>query len=169
MKRKFIKPIVLLFLSVLCSVNFSMAQVGPVVSISETMQSLPGEIKTFLSTYFPQAQATAIEMKTMAGYYDIKLDNGYDLEFQTSGAWKEIEAPGKTSINPGIVEALLPDIIYQDLKKNRVEDKVREMEFDAVKGYKIDTGKKKDFYYDINGILLQIQDVKKDKKDKRDH
>ena len=87
MKSKFIKPIVLFVLSMMMGINMATAQIGPVVSVSETEKSLPADIKTFVNKYFPGAIMTEIQLKTLDGIYKIKINNGYSLKFQTSGQW----------------------------------------------------------------------------------
>ena len=166
MKKNQFKWMLLLLFSVMISSQVATAQIGPVVSVSETAESLPGEIKSFLTAYFPNAKVASVELETMDNMYEIKLDNGYELEFLTSGAWQKIEAPKKMNIERGVAEAILPEVIYLDLKKHHAEDHLRELKL-CKEGYKIEVGKKKIFYYDPNGALVDIVDKKKDKDSKR--
>jgi len=63
MKVRVFKSMACLLFATLLSTSFVFAQVGPVVSISETQQSLPKDIKVFLSSYFPTESIQSIQLR----------------------------------------------------------------------------------------------------------
>ena len=93
MKTTILKSLIVIVLSMTMSVGITYAQMGPVISVSETEKSIPASIKTFINTYFPGTTMTEINLKTMDGIYSIDLSNGYELKFLNTGQWLEIEAP----------------------------------------------------------------------------
>ena len=99
MKTRFLKPILLIFMSMTIGVNMASAQMGPVVSVSETLNSIPTEIKNFINNYYPGTTITEIQLKTMDGIYNINLSNGYELKFLSTGQWLEIDAPNGALIS----------------------------------------------------------------------
>ena len=117
MKTRFLKPILLLFMSLTIGINMASAQMGPVVSVSETENSIPTEIKSFINNYFPGTTMTEIQLKTMDGIYKIDLSNGYELTFLSSGQWLEIDAPKGALISTEITINLLPAASVEHLSQ----------------------------------------------------
>lgn len=61
--------------------------------ISES--KLPSAAKDFIETHFPDATVVRATKDTEGSTeYDVRLDNGFKLEFNNSGAWREIEGYG---------------------------------------------------------------------------
>ena len=144
MKSKFIKPIVLFVLSMMMGINMATAQIGPVVSVSETEKSLPADIKTFVNKYFPGATMTEIQLKTLDGIYKIKINNGYSLKFQTSGQWLEIDAPKVAMLSTTMVTDLLPAESVKHLTDRGVIPRITELTFKPHLGYKAEVAKSQD-------------------------
>lgn len=154
MKKRTFLIITILSLSFIIP-NRVNAQIGPVVSVSENQQSLPESIKTFLKTHFPNVATEEIKLKTLSSIYEVDLKNGYDLKFNTDGDWVEIEAPNNIYISHDLVYKLLPGEIYENLKKHNVVNKIKEIDFNPIWGYKIDINKKDDLYFNLNGNKTQ--------------
>ncbi len=165
MKKSILKLILYLFVSILTCTGYATAQIGPVVSVSEVYETLPNDIKNFLGTYFPDAATRNIELKTMQNVYEIELNNGYDLEFLTSGHWTEIDAPDKAVISQNIIQGVLPGKSYDHLEKEKVLNQIDELEFNPNYGYKVSIEKGKAYYFDLNGDHTKAPF--KDKKDKK--
>ncbi len=155
MKTRFLKSaLVLLFMMI--GVNFVSAQIGPVVSVSENKSSLPPEIITFISSYFPAATVKEVELKTIEGAYEIELNNNYDLKFvKKTSQWLQIDAPDNSIIPQILVKDLLPGEIYNVLVRNNVVYVINEMTYNPAKGYKIETTGDKEFYFDLNGNKIR--------------
>ncbi|MEG1006752.1 MAG: PepSY-like domain-containing protein [Bacteroides sp.] len=151
MKVRVFKSMASLLFATLLSTSFAFAQVGPVVSISETQQSLPKDIKVFLNRYFPTESIQSIQLKTLLNVYDIELNNGYDLKLLSTGQWLEVEAPDKATLSESILRSLLPETIYKHLKEKRALRKVKDLHFNPQKGYKADLKKDKTYCFDLNG------------------
>lgn len=151
MKVRVFKSMACLLFATLLSTSFVFAQVGPVVSISETQQSLPKDIKVFLSSYFPTESIQSIQLKTLLNVYEIELNNGYDLKLLSTGQWLEIEAPDGATLSESILSSLLPETIYKHLKEKRALRKVEDLYFNPQKGYKVDLKKDKSYCFDLNG------------------
>ena len=151
MKISTFKSALFLFLSMMVSTPFVSAQIGPVVGISETKQALPYEIKLFLNIYFPAVPTANIQLKTLEQIYEIELNNGYELKFQSSGEWIEIEAPDEVTLPERMLSTLLPSSSYRYLKDKRALHTVENLNFDPLKGYKVELSNDKSYYFDLKG------------------
>lgn len=154
--RKHLFKAVLLMMMFMSSSIFLYAQVGPVVSISQTPASLPSTITTFLNSYFPGALPSDVELKTLSNIYEIELDNNIDLKFDAkSGQWLDIDAPDKSTISQVIISDLLPGEIYNNLQRRNLVYKINEMEYNPKFGYKLETDRGRDMYFDLNGNKIK--------------
>lgn len=131
---------------------------GPVVSISENYNSLPTQIKDFLTKYFPNVASKEIEMKPMKGIYEVDLTNGYDLQFLTSGQWVKVDAPNKTVIPETMLKDLLPKDSYAFLKKKKLTKKIKEITHNPDKGFKVEAQRDKEYYFDLEGNKVDRRD-----------
>lgn len=177
MRRKFCIPIMAIF-ALLISVSFvAEAQQktktpintfgpGPVVSISESYASLPQSIQNFLATYFPGIPSSKIELNTLRGIYNIELMNGYELKFNKSGNWIDIEGTNKTPISPNIIQALVPANTYNLLVANNAVNNIKEMQYNPEKGYKITMRKVQVYFFDAKGNPIQAPKQQWDKRKK---
>lgn len=152
MKQKnFLASLLVLSCMLFCS-NYVQAQIGPVVRVSETQQSLPDAVQNFIMSYFPNAAVAYAEFEISDNYYDITLNNGYELELRPNADWLTIEAPKGQAISEPLLKGLLFERIYEHLKHKNKLDKVEEIQFYPIKGlYKVDCINSKDYWFDING------------------
>lgn len=155
MKKQIIKSM-MLFAILASSASFVSAQIGPVVSISQTQSSLPATVNSFLNSYFPGATPTDIELKTLANVYEIELNNQIELKFDSqTGQWLDIDAPENSTIPQILLADLLPGEIYNVLKRKNLVYKVNEMQYSPKYGYKIETNRGRDYYFDLNGNKIR--------------
>lgn len=172
MKRFFLKPALLLVAVMTLSLTKVSAQIGPVVSVSETENSIPTSIKSFFNKYYNGISMSEIELKTLENVYEIKLSNGFEFKFQPDGQWIEVDAPQGAIISSEVVSNLLPVASVEHLLAKDALNKINEMSYNPQKGYKAEVekrnGKEKDYYFDLNGKSYKCHD-KKDKKCKHQH
>lgn len=148
------------------------AQMGPVVSVSETENSIPTEIKSFINNYFPGTTMTEIQLKTMDGIYKIDLSNGYELTFLSSGQWLEIDAPKGALISTEITINLLPAASVEHLSHKGILSRVNELNYNSKNGYKVEIEKSQDkeksYFFDLEGKSIKAPDrMYKNKGDKK--
>jgi hypothetical protein len=70
------------------------------VETTVTYDTLPAKAKEFISRYYPDISATSIERVTAGGItlYQVGLENGDTLMFNTEGNWTQVTAPAGQSI-----------------------------------------------------------------------
>lgn len=154
-RNVFLSFIGLLFCTIF-GTNSAMAQIGPVVSVSETQQSLPEAVQTFISTYFPMAAVVKAEFEIQENKYEVKLDNGYELDIRPNGEWLKVDAPNSSVIPVVILTKLLSDKIIDHLKKKNVLSNVEEISYYPVKGYyEVDIFNGKDLWFDNHGNKIR--------------
>lgn len=129
---------------------------GPVVSISESYASLPVSIKQFISKHFNKARVKSVEKKTLENEYEIELNNGYELTFSANGNWRKLEAPDKKVLSRNLLRSLLPVGTNRYLMEKKAEKKVKEINFDPRKGYKVELEKHRyeELYFNTAGVYL---------------
>lgn len=136
--------------------NYMQAQIGPVIRVSETQQSLPDAVQNFITTYFPNASVASAEFEIQENYYEVTLNNGYELELRPNADWLTVEAPKGQTISEALLKGLLFDRIYEHLKHKGRLDKVEDIQFYPIKGYyKVDCINGKDLWFDINGHYIR--------------
>lgn len=74
------------------------------VKITET--DLPETAKTFAATHFSSAKFVWGEKDNDS--YDIRLDNGFEIEFKTDGTWDSVDSNHAKEV-PASIVALIPD------------------------------------------------------------
>ena len=172
MKTRFLIPFLMLFVSMIIGINMASAQMGPVIGVSETLNSIPTEIKSFINNYYPGTTITEIQLKTMDGIYDINLSNGYELKFMSTGQWLEIEAPKGALISTELTSKLLPAASVEHLTHKGVLSRVNELSFKPQTGYKVEIEKAQDkekfYFFDMDGKEVKAPDkMYKNKGDKK--
>lgn len=121
------------------------------VKSSEFYQEMPATIKSFLGKYYPKATVVKYEAKsTVVGKkYEVKLNNGAEIDFDKNGNWEEI------SDKQGISFALIPAKIKAYLNQNYKGIKVEKIDKERNK-IKIDLQNDIDLEFDKNGKFLRI-------------
>ncbi len=168
MKTKVLKTLVIIIMSMTMGSGIAYAQMGPVVRISETEQTIPEDIRTFVNAYFPGESMIDIDLNTMEGVYSIDLSNGYDLKFLKSGQWIEIEAPDNVLIPAELTSKLLPAESVKYLNDKGALSRIKELDFNAKFGYKVEIvkGRDRDKSYFFNNEGKTIERPKKMDKEK---
>lgn len=83
--------------------------VGPVMSATVPTDSLPAQATAFIKEIFPGATVTEVENEFAKRCYDVDLSNGYDVKFDYSGNWVEIDAPDGATLPSSTLSALVPE------------------------------------------------------------
>lgn len=112
-----------------------------VVSASD----LPKGATTFVNDMYPGATITRAEIDIDKGmtYYDVRLSNGADIEFDSSGDWVKVEAPAGYPVP----ESIVPDGIKKYMTDFYPQAYVREISRDLY-GWEIEISNGLDVYFD---------------------
>jgi hypothetical protein len=69
---------------------------------------LPSEARTFVSTHFPSAKFVWGEKDNDS--YDVRLDNGFELDFSLDGIWDNVDGNHAKEV-PASIVILIPESI----------------------------------------------------------
>lgn len=121
--------------------------------ITKDTNVLPANSKEFLNRHFRNIQVSHIKVdkglwKTES--YDVILTNGINVEFNSSGNWKEVEGK-QTAVPAGIV----PDVIQTYIQKHFPEHAVVSIEKER-REYDLKLDNDIDLTFDLSGNLKEI-------------
>ena len=127
------------------------SEISNSINLSVDYQKMPANVKAFLAKYYPKATVVKYEAKTtLAGKkYELKLNNGAEIDFDKNGNWEEIID------KQGVPIVLIPAKIkiYLDQKYKGV--KVESIDKDDNK-IKVDLLNDIDLEFDKNGKFLRV-------------
>lgn len=145
-----------LVLSGLLALNFATISCGDdrdddnEIVISENQ--LPDNAKKFLSTYFSDASVSRVEKENVADddgtLYEVRLSNGFQIDFDTNGNWTGIDGNGKDI--PAAVLTLIPTNILQYFATSSTIFRITEIEKKSY-GYKVEINNSTELRFDTNG------------------
>lgn len=124
-------------------------------NISRNVADLPSAAQSMLKTHFGKTGVNHIKIdhKTLGGTdYDVILNNGTEIEFDSNGNWKEIDC-GQTAVPAKLI---LP-AIQKYVNTNYAGTKIVQIEIERNK-YKIELSNGLDLEFSRNGKFLRIDD-----------
>lgn len=88
-------------------------EVENIISVSD----LPAKAQTFLTTYFRGYEVEKVQKETVNNtmvVYEVELEGGYSINFNSEGEWTQVEAPYGKNIPTGFIpEPILQTLDYQ--------------------------------------------------------
>lgn len=132
---------------------------GIVVAGSADESAIPNEAKSFIAKYYPGQSVVSVEKNFIRTEYDVRLSNGVDIEFNSKGKVRDIEAPGSTVLPDAVVKALLPAKAYKHLADNGLKGQVDEISVRRT-GYEVSLliDNPDEVVYDIAGEFVSFDD-----------
>lgn len=119
--------------------------------------ALPQAAKTFVETYFPNANGYRSIIKNSVPddgvTYEVFLNNNVKMDLDAQGNWLEVEA--KTGALPQALINTLPAGIVNYLNANQANVGVVEISKER-DGYKLDLANDYELEFDLNGNLTEI-------------
>ncbi len=133
--------------------------VGPVMAESVTSKQLPKDARDFITRHFPKAIIVNSVHDIHDGEYDVDLDDGTDIEFNSKGEWVEVEAGNMRRLPAALVARLIPEKAYKELEKRQMAGEVEKVKRDK-NGYKVELREVKydDYRFSRDGKLLSVND-----------
>lgn len=121
-----------------------------------TFNKLPQAAQSFINEFFEGYTILKIDKETNGNItvYEVYLEGGYQVNFNSAGDWLEVIAPQNQTIPDGIV----PAVIQQYLNQNYPDYGVNEINRTG-NGYKIELVTGLDLYFNESGEVLQITDT----------
>lgn len=120
--------------------------VGP--ALSGSVQTLPQPALKFIVEYYPDAGITEMDKEYLTGNYEVKFENGTEIEFDRKGNVIDIDADD-TIIPENVVRAVVPAGVFRQLKEKNQSCCVESLE-KKQNGYKIEV-RDSEFFYTDNG------------------
>ena len=117
-------------------------------------KDLPAEAQQFISTYFPGAnvQLAQKEKEIDGTEYKVKLDNGFALEFDGKGEWKQVNGTPQS-----VPASLVPATITEYVSLNFPEQTILVIEREK-RGYEIIMLDNTELKFDTKGTLTDWDD-----------
>lgn len=133
---------------------------GIVMAGSADYSQLPEKAQSFIKKHFKNVGVRTCEKYFAKGKYEVELQNGVDLEFNTKGELIEIDAPGNSLLPSTVVKDVMPKKAYERLVKDGFADNVESIELNRGKVYEVDLNiQGPDTYvFDLDGVFLAIED-----------
>lgn len=118
------------------------------ISVSE----LPENVLSFVETHFPDAEIVSITIdpNDSRGYYEVKLSNNFDLDFDKNGFWTEVEGHGQK-----VPDAIIPEPILAYVETNYPDAFIEEISKKSDR-YKVDLSTDIDLVFDLDGNFISI-------------
>ncbi len=109
--------------------------VGPVVAGSMESSQLPSKAQKFIDRM--GGRVVKCDRKYMRGEYDVRLDSGVEIEFNSDGKVVEIEAPDQGVLDVDVIKEMVPGHLYAGLKELKLDTVVSSIESKR-DGYKVE-------------------------------
>lgn len=113
------------------------------------LEELPEQAIVFLETHFPDADILKITVDSK-NKYEVKLNNGFEIDFDQNGSWIEIEGHGQQ-----IPDAIIPLPILDYVQTNYSDLFIEEISKTTDK-YKVDLSNDLEIHFDLDGNFLGI-------------
>lgn len=133
---------------------------GIVMAGSADYSQLPKKAQAFIEKHFKNVGVRTCEKYYAKGKFEVELQNGIDLEFNTKGELVEIDAPDNSLLPVTVVKDVMPRKAYERLEKDGYSGNVESIELNRGKVYEVDLNipGPDTYVFDIDGVFLAIED-----------
>ena len=124
-------------------------------SAAEQPQDLPAKVNDFLKDHYRGILIAKYEMKNTLGKkeYEVKLDNGVEVEFDDNENWKKIKDYN------GVPDILVPPKVKSYVNKNYKDIKIKSLDKKADRNMiEVDLLNGIELEFDMEGNFLRIDD-----------
>lgn len=126
-----------------------------------TLNDLPSAARTFLDKYFNGYSVLKIQkdVEDNMTIYEVELEEGYEIVFNTQGEWTQVDAPyGKT-----IPTGFIPEQVMATLNERFPGYGINEINSTG-EGYKVELsdnqgGSSIDVFFDMSGVIIGIEQL----------
>ena len=111
-----------------------------------SLNELPTKAQVFLNQFFPNEKASRVERQSIGKVimYEVDLDNGFDIMFDSQGEWQQVEAPDGKYVPSGIA----PSAVEEYVNKNYPDYGIEEINKTG-NGYQVE----------IQGVTLEFNEL----------
>lgn len=115
-----------------------------------SFKELPAEAQKFVNKYFSDINISVVLKDD--NEYEVKFANGYQIEFNKKGEWKEVDCQSD-EVPAGIV----PENIRKYVAQHYPQNFIVKISLDS-HGYDVELNNDLDLEFDRNGNFLRIDD-----------
>lgn len=113
---------------------------------------LPQRAIVFIETHFPDAQIISVTLDSNSrSQYEVKLNNGFDLDFDQEGEWTEVEGHGQK-----VPDAIIPERILEYVQTIYPNAFIEEISKKTDR-YEVDLSTDIDLIFDLDGNLIHTE------------
>lgn len=117
---------------------------------------LPQAAQDFIEAHFPDATITRVVKDTEGSTeYDVRLDNGFKLEFNSSGNWREVEGYGIEI--PASFTTELPEAMLTYLETNHAAQALSKVEKNKTR-YEVELTGGLEVIFTLEGAFVRYDD-----------
>lgn len=116
------------------------------------VEQLPAQAVNFIDTHFPDAEILSITMDSndSNSKFEVKLNNGFDIDFDENGQWTEVEGHGQQ-----VPDAIIPNPVLAYVQSHYPDAFIEEISKKNGK-IKIDLSNDIDLVFDLDGNFIKI-------------
>ncbi len=142
-----------LFVAVIALVTFSCDDDERVI----TQDGLPEAAKVFLADHFTDVAIIRIIKDTEGSTeYEVKLANGFKIEFNSKGAWREVEGYGLPV--PASILTEIPTAIVTYVETNHAANAITKLEIGRNGNYEVDLVGNIEIVFSSTGEFIRYDD-----------
>ncbi len=118
-----------------------------------SLDQLPQASATFLTQHFPGATVLRITRDTdrEGSEYEVTLTNGFEIEFDGTGEWTDVNAPAGQAVPASVV----PTAIASYVTTNYPGQNITEISRDS-RGYEVELTSGTDLEFDLDGNFIRV-------------
>ena len=119
---------------------------------------LPAVAKEFVKKHFNGLTIAKYEKKFWSNSYEIELNDGTDIDFDSKGACTEVSAPDHGVLAVSLVKEMLPEQACKTLADKNMLDKVEEIQYSPTRGYQVEVRHESidDYRFSANGTMTRV-------------
>jgi hypothetical protein len=116
------------------------------------LSELPAPVQSFLKKHFKSAFKEAKKDKGLANVtYDVTLMDGTEIEFSSTGEWREVEGNGKA-----IPTSFMAGGISSYVKTNYPKTAITKIALEIMGGYAVNLSNGKELEFNKKGEFLKV-------------
>lgn len=117
---------------------------------------LPQAAQTFIDTHFTDTEVTRVVKDTEGKTeYDVRLSNGFKIEFNGSGTWREVEGYGAEL--PASFLAELPDDLIAYVNSNHATQALSKVDLNKTR-YEVELTGGLEIIFSLEGAFLRYDE-----------
>lgn len=123
--------------------------------ITKDTAQLPLAAREFITTHFPNPKISYVKIENElfeSTKYEAVLTNGTEIEFNSKGVWKEVDAKHQE-----VPSSIVPDYAKQYVQENFPSNIIKKVERERY-GLKVELNNGLDLKFNSNGRLIKIDD-----------